>query len=81
MAPLDSNPEDHGHLLGDGIGRMPRGCGKTEDARNSKAAPALVLSGPSSSHILGYAPLEKQATRFFARRKALRTYFRTFDLS
>ena len=28
MAPLDSNPEDHGHLLGDGIGRMPRGCGK-----------------------------------------------------
>ena len=32
---------------------------KTEDARNSKAAPALVPSGPSSSHILGCAPLEK----------------------
>ena len=64
MAPLDSNPDDHGHLLGDGIGRMPRGCAKTEDARNSQAAPALVLSGPSSSHILGYAPLEKQATSF-----------------
>ena len=29
MARLDTNPEDHGHLLGHRFGRMPRGFGKS----------------------------------------------------
>ena len=81
MAPLDSNPEDHGHLLGDGIGRMPRGCGKN---RGCQKFQSRSCAGAFRAFIITHSRLRasgKNRQRAFARRKALRTYFRTFDLS
>ena len=67
MAPLDSNPDDHAICSAMELTDASR-LAKTEDARNSQAAPALVLSD-LHHHTFLVTRLWKNRQRAFARRK------------